>query len=96
MADKTKETIKTLVMLIGMIAICASPIIAVTLGRQGSVEARADAREAKQEAAFARNMAEQNAREMAFFKGEVNAKLDNLTKGQDRTLEFISNLERAD
>lgn len=36
---------------------------------------------------------EQLSREHAFFKGEVNAKLENLIKNSDRTLEFISNLE---
>lgn len=83
-------------MLAGLIAMFASPIIAVTMARQAGVEARADAREAKQVAEVARGLAEQNAREMAFFKGEVNAKLDNLTKDSDRILQFISNIERVD
>jgi hypothetical protein len=88
-ADKTKETLKTLMLIIGVIGVCASPIIAVTLATHNG-------REAKSTADKALRLAETNARDFAFFKGEVNAKLDNLTKGQDRIIEFMSNVERAD
>ena len=89
MADKTLGAVKAIAMVIGMIAICASPIIAVTLATHNGSEAKATAQKAL-------NLAEQNARDFAFFKGEVTAKLDNLTKGQDRVLDFVSKLERSD
>jgi hypothetical protein len=89
MPDKTKETLKTFLLILGVISVVASPIIAMTLATQNGKEARAVANKAL-------GLAETNARDFAFFKGEVNAKLDNLTKGQDRIIEFMSNLEKVD
>jgi RNA processing factor Prp31 len=89
MPDKTKETLKTFLLILGVISIFASPIIAMTLATQNGKEARAVANKAL-------SIAEANARDFAFFKGEVNAKLDNLTKGQDRIIEFMSNIEKVD
>jgi len=88
-SDTMKDTIKTIMMILGLVAVCASPIIAVTVTSQTGRAANAKAEKAL-------GLAEQNARDFAFFKGEVNAKLDNLTKGQDRVLDFVSKLERAD
>ncbi len=87
MADATKEWIKTSLLVVGLVSIFATPIIAVTIASQTGKVAKLTANKAL-------DLAERNARDFAFFKGEVNAKLDNLTKGQDRILEFVDNLER--
>ena len=89
MPDKTKETLKTIMLVMGLVTALASPIVAVTIASQNG-------KTASQKADKALNLAEQNARDFAFFKGEVNAKLDNLTKGQDRIIEFMSSIEKAD
>lgn len=89
MADTTKDFMKNIALVMGVIVICASPIIAVTLASKNGSDAKLTADKALA-------LAEQNSRSFAFFKGEVNAKLDNLTKGQDRVIEFIGNLEKVD
>lgn len=49
----------------------------------------------KQEAKVENNelLSEQNARDFAFFKGEVNAKLDSIMASMRRQEQFIQNLE---
>jgi len=89
MADTTKDFMRNVALILGVIVVCASPIIAVTLAATNSADAKATADEALE-------LARENEKDFAFFKGEVNAKLDNLTKGQDRVIEFISNLEKTD
>jgi hypothetical protein len=87
MPDKTKEFMKNAIMVMGLITMCASPIIAVTVATQAGKSANAKADKAL-------DLAEQNARDFAFFKGEVNAKLENLNKGQDRIYDIVKEWER--
>jgi hypothetical protein len=86
MADKTKEFMKNAVMVMGLVAMCASPIIAVTVATQTGRSANAKADKAL-------GLAEQNARDFAFFKGEVTAKLESLNKGQDRIYDVVKDWE---
>ena len=87
--DMVKSTLGKVVLALTIIAFISTPIVGMTMATQVSKEARATAEKAL-------DLAESNSRDFAFFKGEVNAKLDYITKSQDRIIDFISNIERAD
>ena len=89
MADILKSTLAKVVLALTVIAFISTPIVGMTMATQVSKEARATAEKALE-------LAESNSRDFAFFKGEVNAKLDYITKSQDRIIDFISNIERAE
>ena len=89
MTDILKCTLGKVVLALTIIAFISSPIIGMTMATQVSKDAKATAEKAL-------DLAESNSRDFAFFKGEVNAKLDYITKSQDRIIDFISNIERAE
>jgi len=89
MVDMVKSTLGKVVLSLTIIAFISTPIVGMTMATSVSNEARATAEKALE-------LAESNSRDFAFFKGEVNAKLDYITKSQDRIIDFISNIERAE
>ena len=96
MADILKSTLAKVVLALTIIAFVSTPIVGMTMATQVSKEARATSEKAL-------SLAEGNALDFAYFKGEVSAQLDSLTKGQDRQamkldriIEFMSNIERAE
>ena len=86
MVDVLKSTLGKAVLIVTLLAFVSTPIIGMTMATQVSKEARATANKALE-------LAESNSRDFAFFKGEVNAKLDYITKSQDRIIDFISSIE---
>lgn len=80
------DTGKNIMFIVGVAAFFASPIIAVTIAAQTG-------KEAKRIANKALSMAELNSRDFAFFKGEVNAKLDIILKNGDAQLLFMNSIE---
>ena len=88
MVDAIKKTFGTVGAICAIIAFLATPIIAMT-------RASTISQDAKDTANKALELAESNSRDFQFFKGEVNAKLDHITKSQDRIIQFISNIERV-
>jgi len=80
------STLSMIVMIITLLTILSSVVVAFTVVREGANRALIVAEKAKE-------MSENNAREFAFFKGEVNAKLDNINKNVDRIARVVENLE---
>lgn len=103
MADKTMNTLKVLGALIGIVVVLATPITAITLATYTGNAAQKQAQRATVIAEDAKKIGEQNARDFAFFKGQVMTNLETLNKSvdkidtkQDRVIEIMSGFVRAD
>lgn len=83
------NTAKNMLLIMGIVSFFASPIVAVTIAAQTGKEAKIIAEKAMV-------LANKNANDFAFFKGEVNAKLDIILKNGDAQLQFMSSIERVE
>lgn len=103
MADKTMNTLKVIGALVGIVVVIATPITAITLATYTGNAAQKQAERATGIAEDAKKLGEQNARDFAFFKGQVMTNLEGLNKSvekidskQDRVIEIMSGFMRAD
>ena len=71
---------------ITMLVVLSSMVMAFTVVRETASRAQVTADKAL-------STSEGTARDFAFFKGEVNAKLDNINKNVDRIARVIENME---
>lgn len=83
----------TVATILTMLTLLSGIVMAFTVVREGVKTAQAEAQKALCVAEKAKEQGENNAREFAFFKGEVNAKLDNINKNVDRIARVVENLE---
>lgn len=113
MADKTAGNLKTLAILVGLVLAIVSPIIAVDRANSSNAfiaEAAAKtAQSASDKADSAKELAEKNARDFEYFKGEMTAtmkahkdglnkldiKMDKHELKLDKLIEIMSGFRRA-
>jgi len=88
MADRTFNTIKMIGILAGIMLAIASPIIAVDRANNSnafvSEAAAEDAKAALAKAESAKELAEKNARDFEYFKGEMTATMKAHKDGLDK------------
>ena len=91
-----QSQIRTWSNLVGMAVILATAIVSIMAIKADAAAALKDVARLESRLEKTEAVAEQNARDFAFFKGEVNAKLDNIIASARRQEQFIQNLELAD
>jgi hypothetical protein len=87
--DKGKRLqtwIGSIATVVTMLVVLSSMVMAFTVVRETASRAQTTADKAL-------NTSESTARDFAFFKGEVNAKLDNINKNVDRIARVVENME---
>lgn len=90
---RPSNTLTTIATIVTMLTVLSGVVMAFTVVREGVKSASSDAQKAMTVAEKAKEQGELNAREFAFFKGEVNAKLDNINKNVDRIARIVENME---
>jgi len=97
MADKTVGQLKTMAILVGLVLAIASPIIAVDRANNSnafiSEAASKTAAAASLKADAAKAMAEKNARDFEYFKGEMTATMKAHKDGLDKMDRKIDKVE---
>jgi len=110
MAESTANTIRTIGIIVTVIVAIASPIIAVTKVTTSNGYIAKAASGAYEKATSAKELAEKNARDFEYFKGEMTAtmkahkdsldntddKIDKLNVKIDEMLKIIVRFKRAD
>ena len=94
------KTVGSLLSIVATLVIAVSAILAIKYDAKAAITKAADARkdvlrlEAKLEKT--ETLAEQNARDFAYFKGEVNAKLDFIITNMKQQYDLIQSWEPGD